>query len=128
MAGTGETIWNVTARETTAGAPEQDLSISLNGAAGAGSVAVPASSELQITDITVGSADLCNFRVQQTNDGGATWFDLMPLRLPADGNIGQSLNTPLVIQGGANVALRVRAETPNGAALASASLQGVLRV
>jgi hypothetical protein len=127
MAGSGEVIWNVTARETTAGAAEQDLSISLNGAVGAASVAIPDGSQLQITDNNVNCVDVANFRLQQTNDGGGSWFDLMPLRLPGDGNIGQSLNTAIVVDGGSNVAIRVRAETPNGAALVGASLQGVLR-
>ncbi|HKZ39371.1 MAG TPA: hypothetical protein VJ044_00325 [Candidatus Hodarchaeales archaeon] len=124
---TSQTPQNITGRQTTAGAAEETVLLSLNGAVAAATVAVAAGSQLVISDVIVNAAATANFRIQQANDG-VTFFDLVPLRLPADGNVGQTYGTGITVTGGTAVVVRVRAETTGGAALVGVNLQGTLNM
>ena len=124
---TSQTPQNITGRQTTAGAAEETVLLSLYGAVAAATVAVAAGSQLVISDVIVNAAATANFRIQQANDG-VTFFDLVPLRLPADGNVGQTYGTGITVTGGTAVVVRVRAETTGGAALVGVNLQGTLNM
>lgn len=114
------TIRNYTGRVATAGAAEETYNLSLNGAAAAATQAVPAGTNLFITDIASHANQITNYRLQQANDG-ATFFDLDIIRHAADGYIARTLKTPIRVIGGANVVIRARIETPGGVAVIGAS-------
>jgi len=114
------TIRNYTGRAATAGAPEETYNLSFNGAAAAATQAVPAGTNLFITDVASHGNQITNYRIQQTNDG-LTWFDLDIVRHAADGYIARTLKTPIRVIGGANVSIRARIETPGGVAAIGAS-------
>jgi hypothetical protein len=117
---------NITGRAASGGAGEQDLDLSVNGAAPAASVAVVADTILTIADIDISCDDVMNFRLQQSNNGGGDWFDLIPLyRLPLTGgaNLGRSLGAAIQVVGGANVLIRVRVDTPDGDFTVAVTLQ-----
>ncbi len=119
---------NISGRATTAGAAEETLNLSVNGAVAAATVAVPAGSTLDISDITatgVAAGAPIRFRIQQTNDGAA-FFDILELNLAAEGTIAQELQRSLHIIGGANVAIRARVTTFGGASLVSVNMQASL--
>lgn len=114
----------ITGRATTAGAPEETLNLTLDAVAAAATIAVGAGTILVISDVIVSAEAAANFRLQQANDG-ATWFDIALWRQPADGSGGVTgLGTPLRVTGGALVAIRMRAETPGGAAAVTATIRG----
>jgi hypothetical protein len=113
----------ITGRQTTAGAGEETLQLSLDGAAAANTVAVGAGVFLVITDWIVSAGAAANFRLQQANDG-ITFFDVALWRQPADGSGGVSaLGMPIRVTGGATVVIRTRAETPGGAAAVTTTLR-----
>jgi hypothetical protein len=118
-----KTVRSVTGRQTTAGAAEETVLISLDGSAPAASISLGVGTSLTVTDWVATATAAANFRFQQTNNG-STWFDLFMLRLAADGTVGVSnMGVGIVVNGGANVAIRVRAETPAGAAAVTTSLR-----
>ena len=117
-----KTTRSITGRATTAGAPEETLNLSLDGAVAAATVAVAANTVLFMTDWTVTSLAAANFRLQETVDGVA-FFDLALLRVPADGTVGTDWRVGLRIAGGATAALRVRVETPAGAAAVTTTIR-----
>jgi hypothetical protein len=117
---------NLTGRQQSGGAGEQDLLLSVNGAGAAAATAVVEGTRLIINDIDLSCDDVVNFRFQQSNNGGGNWFDLIPLyRLPLVGgaNLGRSLGAAIRVDGGANVIVRARIDTPNGDFLVGATLQ-----
>jgi len=112
---------------STGGAPEVTINLRLDGAAAAASIAVGAGTTLIISDFVVTSAGVAaNFRLQQTNDG-ITFFDLLLLRVGVGGVVDTlaltELRSPVQVNGGATVAIRLRAETPAGAAVVSATIR-----
>lgn len=119
-----KTVRSITGRQTTGGAPEETVNLSLDGAVAAASISVAEGTSLTISDWVVTAVAAANFRFQQTNDG-ITWFDIFLLRVAADGTVGVSpFGVGLVVQGGTTVAVRVRAETTGGAAAVTTSIRG----
>lgn len=108
---------------TTGGAPEETLDLRLDGAAAAASIAVGVGTTLIISDLVLVGAAITNFRLQQTNDGIA-FFDLL-LATSAAGQtvILTELRSPLQVNGGTTVAIRMRVETPGGAAIVAATIR-----
>jgi hypothetical protein len=113
----GAQYQNITADEwTTAGAAEETVNASLDGAAPAASIAVANGRDLFVEDFKVstidGAAVPLLVKVQQSNDNGASWFTVDTLALPAEGNVGESLKAPIRFRGNATgVLLRFRART-----------------
>lgn len=119
-----KTVRSITGRQSTAGAAEETLNLSLDGAAPAASIAVGAGTTLTLSDWVVTAEAAANFRFQQTNDG-ITWFDIFLLRVAADGTVGVSpFGVGLVVNGGTTVAVRVQVETPGGIAAVTTSIRG----
>lgn len=121
MAEVGATVHSITGRQTTAAAAEEPLLLILDGAAPAGSIAVPAGTTVIITDVMPGGDSTTMYRIQQTNDG-VTWFDVALFEITGTVSGGVSTpiynyNTGIVINGGPTVAFRVQVETPAGANL-----------
>jgi hypothetical protein len=124
MSSDKETVRSITGSQTTAGAAEETLNLTLDGAAPAASIAVGTGSTLTISDWIVTCEGAGRFRLQQTNDG-ITFFDIFLLRAGADGTVGVTdLGVGLVVNGGATVAVRVRVQTPSGALAVTTSLRG----
>jgi hypothetical protein len=119
----GKTVRSITGSQTTAGAAEETVNLTLDGGAPAAAIAVGVGSTLTITDWIVTTEAPARWRFQQANDG-VTFFDIFLLRSAADGTIGVNLGTGIVVNGGANVLVRVRVETPAGAAAVTTSLRG----
>jgi hypothetical protein len=118
-----KTVRSITGNQTTAGAAEEDVLLTLDGAAPAATIAVGVGSALTLTDLIVTAESPARWRFQQANDG-VTFFDIFLLRSAADGTVGVALGTGIVVNGGASVLVRVRVETPAGAAAVTASLRG----
>jgi len=118
-----QTVRAITARQTTAGAAEETLQLSLDGAAAANQIAVAAGTTYYLTDVMLTGAAAAELRVQQTNDGVA-WFDLTTLYIAATGMAGVDFRTPPKITGGAAVAFRTRVTTAGGAAAVTATIRG----
>lgn len=118
-----KTVRSITGRQTTAGAAEETLLLSLDGSAPAATISLGIGESLTVTDWVATATGAANFRLQQTNDG-ITFFDLFMLRLAADGTVGVSnLGVGIVVNGGATVAVRIRVETTGGAAAVTTSLR-----
>ena len=117
------TVRSITGSQTTAGAAEETVAISLDGSAPAASVAVAAGTTLLISDWVCTATNAASWRLQQANDG-VTWFDTFLLRQPTDGTVGVSeFGTGIKIVGGPTVAIRVRTTTPGGATAVTTSLR-----
>ena len=114
---------SITGRQTTAGAAEETVLLSLDGSAPAALVAIPADQEMIISDWTVTAEAAGRFRLQQTTDG-VVFFDIYLLRVATDGTVAVvGLSTPLHIAGGPTTAIRIRVETPAGASAVMTSLR-----
>jgi len=120
-----QTPYNMNGGGNTAGAAEETLNMSLNGAAGAAATAVAANTRFNISDVCFSGAAATNFSIQQTNDGVA-WFDIYQTRLAAAGTIHVTLGTAITVTGGAAVSVRMRVETPGGAAAVTSFIGGTL--
>ena len=118
-----KTVRSITGRQTTAGAPEESVLLTLDGAAPAATIAVGVDATLTITDWIVTTQAAANWRFQQTTDG-VTWFDIALLRSASDGTIVVHVGTGLVVNGGTLVAVRIRVETPGGAAAVTTTVRG----
>jgi hypothetical protein len=123
----GITTDSITVFQTTAGAAEETALLSLNGAAAAVSLSVPAGTTLSISDANFSGVALSDWRIQQANDGVA-FADVGLYSAPAS-SVGQAslgFRTGLVVNGnsGTNVLIRVRVTTPGGAAAVTATLRG----
>ena len=118
-----KTVRSITGRQTTAGAAEETVLLTLDGAAPAASIAVGVDATLTVTDWIVTSEAAARWRFQQTNDG-VSWFDIALLRGASDGTIGINVGTGLVVAGGSLVAVRVLVETTGGATAVTTTLRG----
>lgn len=114
---------SITGLQTTGGAPEETLNLSVDGALAAASIAVPLGTILAITDIIPSGAAASRFRIQQSNDGGVGWFDVLVSIIAAAACPSVNLNAPIKIIGSATTLIRARVETPGGAALVSLTLR-----
>lgn len=115
---------DISGLQTTAGAAEETVDVSLNGAAPAASIAVLDGQKLQITDILASARAEAVFQIQI--DRGSGFVTSLTSIIGASGNSGTvDLGTPLTVVGGAAVFLRVRVTTPAGAALVAISMLGI---
>lgn len=114
--------------EGSVGPGEGTVNLSQEGSTPAASIPVHDGQRLVITDFLISSSlAACEFIIQQTQDGGATWHDVVVQRtITADSGL-EALESPRVVKGGVNTAIRVRA-TPDGGAVSdvSATLLGRL--
>lgn len=114
--GATKSVRSITGGVITSGTLEEAVPLVMDGV-GAAAIAVPAGTNVVITDIIVGGLAESMWRIQQTNDG-VTWFDIALFNISAASVTStpqHSFNTGLVINGGASVAFRARVETPGGA-------------
>lgn len=104
--------------EDTIGAAEQSINLSLDGSVPAVTIAVGVDVLLLINDFIVCGEDAVEsrFRLQQSNDGGGSFFDIALARVGQNDTNPQTYETPLRVVGGAGVLLQVRAETISGIA------------
>lgn len=117
---------NLVGLQVTAGAAEETVNLSVNGAVAAATVPVAANTVLTLTDTILSGDAITEFRLQQTTDG-TTFFNIIPLiHVAATTNVTNTLTTPLQIIGGVDVAIRARARTPGGAADVAVLIQGIL--
>lgn len=125
MANDTVTVRSITGRQTTAGTAEETVLLTLNGAAPVASIPVPMGTVLIITDWDVCSPSNGEWRLQQTNDG-ATFFDIGLADVPGFGvtpTQSYAPRTGWVINGGTNVAVRVRVTTPGAASLVTTTIR-----
>lgn len=120
-----ETVRSITGLATTAGAAEETLPLTFDATVAAASIAVAAGTTLTVGSLHFTSVALANWRIQQSNDGGSTWFDILLTSSPATtvGTTNVSANPGLVVTGGTQVSIRCRVTTPGGAAAVTATLR-----
>jgi hypothetical protein len=123
----GLTVNSLTSFVTTAGAAEQTANLTLDAAAAAATIAVPAGATLSISDANFSGVALANWRLQQANDG-VTFFDVALFSSPAStvSQASSKFQTGVVVNGnsGTNVVIRLRVTTPGGAVAVQAALRG----
>src|ERR1700687_2495145 len=108
---------NMTGRVTTAGSGEQTLPIGVDFSAPVSAVQVPAGVSLEITDWVVCASAGSIFRIQQSDDGGLTWYNRAVGRVVGGGPSKYiKFQTPITIVGSATAQMRLRVTTPLGAA------------
>jgi hypothetical protein len=106
-----------TGRVLTLGVAEQTLPIGVDFIAPASAVNIPLGVTWNITDWVVCASAGTIFRIQESDDGGITWYDRVIARVPGFGPSEDfGFETPISIVGGAEVQMRLRVTTPNGAA------------
>jgi hypothetical protein len=110
---------------TTAGTAEETVQISADGAAAADTYPIAAGKRLDLDVIQFTAEAAARFKVQKTTDG-LTWYTIHPWRQPQDGSTGVAQESLIPIVGGANVAIRARAQTPGGAAVVTVSIHASL--
>jgi hypothetical protein len=120
-----KTTRDITGRATTAGAAEETLDLELDGAAAASNVAIP-SGTLVVSDWIVTAEAAARFRLQRSDDSGSSWYDVALLRVPSDGTVGLELKITIAYEGSADTLLRVRVETPGGAAAVTTTIRSYL--
>lgn len=113
--GEAKTVRNIVGTVNTGGTAEQNLALSLDGATGAGSIAVAAGTDLIISDLILAADERVNlWRLQQTNNG-SDFFDIGLWELPSvsGGTSSRTYSYPMGfrINGGADVAFRMRVQT-----------------
>jgi hypothetical protein len=119
-------VRSITGRQTTAGAAEETMLLTLDGATPAASIAIPTNTRLFISDVMPGANAIAHYRLQQTNDG-INFFDIALFEVVSASSTSATrnytYNTGLLVQGGASVAVRVRVTTPGGAVLSYCTLR-----
>ena len=122
------TVFTLTGLATT-GATEEVMDISANAATPASTFAVSAGTTLQVTDFDVAAdGGLTIFKLQYTTNG-TDWFTAAGLDVTGLGTsswVKANPATPWWITGGANVAIRITATTPDGAIPVTGVLMGLL--
>ena len=120
-----KSVRSITGLATTAGAAEETLNLTFDATAAAATIAVAAGTALTIGTLHFASVALANWRIQQSNDSGSTWFDIFLTSSPATtvGTTNTSVNPGLVVSGSATTLVRCRVTTPGGAAAVSATLR-----
>jgi hypothetical protein len=124
MANDIETVLSIAGRHTTAGAAEETVIVNVDGVVGP--ILVPANQSLIISDWAICAPVATQWRLQQSNDG-VTFYDIALGAIPGATDSPTLLihpRTGWVVVGGANVSLRVRAETPGGASVVTTTLRG----
>lgn len=119
-------ISSISGNQTTAGSTAEDINLQSGGSTPAATFAVTAK-DLQITDLSVACEDVGTpawFYLEQSNDGGSTWFLLHASHVPGGGSYGQDFDTPILIEKGGQVQLRCRVQT-DAAAEVAVSMQAI---
>lgn len=123
-----KTVINLTARQTTAGAAEETVQLSLNGAAAANTIAVAANTRLFISDVILGGLGAAGWKIQQADDG-VTFYDIARFDTPTNtgassgGSNVYSFYPALVVTGSSTCVIRLRGTTAGGAAAVIATLR-----
>lgn len=118
------TVRSITGRQTTMGAAEETVLLSLNGAAPTASIVVRAGTVCVISDWGVCAGAPTEWRLQQNN--GLGFFDIGLAKVPGIGvnpTKLYSVRTGWVIQGGPLVAFRVRVSTPAGPTMVTTTIR-----
>lgn len=122
------TTFTLTGLATT-GATEEVMDISVNAGTPAGTVPISSGTTLKITDFDVAAdGGLAVFKLQYTSDG-TNWFTAGALDVTGLGTsswVKAGPTTPWWFDGGANVAIRITATTPDGAIPVTGVLTGLL--
>jgi hypothetical protein len=107
---------NITGRGTTSGAAEQTLPLTLGTAAPAATLAVPQGETWMISDWIICAPPAGTIhRIQQSNDGGLSWFNKAVARVIGSGPSKVfRFRTPIKVKGGPAVLVRARVTTPPG--------------
>lgn len=107
---------NITGRATTAGAAEQTLPLVLGTAAAAAFLPVPEGQTWMISDWIICAPPAGTIhRIQQSNDGGLSWFNKAVARVIGSGPSKIfKFRTPIKVKGGPLVQVRARVTTPPG--------------
>lgn len=118
----------VTGLQTTAGTAEETLNLALDGAAPAASLAVPAGQKWAISDLEICVlSTIVELLLQESRDGGATWFNHFVTRFDTALNNSQSrqfsFKSPIGIVGAANKLFRARVRTPQGAQIVTFTMR-----
>lgn len=105
---------SISGSQSTGGATEETVNLSIDGSAPAASIAVAPGLELILSGWVVTAEGAARFRLQQ--DNGSGFYDIAFLRVSADGTVGLTDYgaVPIRIPGGVGVSFRVRVETPSG--------------
>lgn len=107
---------SMTGRDTTAGAAEQTLPIGVDYEAPASALQVPVGMSLEITDWVVCAPSATIWRIQQSDDGGVSWYDRAIARVPGSGPSQHfKFQTPINVIGADGTQIRLRVTTPAGA-------------
>lgn len=117
---------SITANAATAGAAEQTVDLSLDGAAAAAAVNVPADEQWEISDLVIEVPNITRFLLQQSNDNGANWFNVWIGRSTTGPSKALKRRSPVRVDGigvgASQVQLRLRAETTGGAGVVRMTL------
>jgi hypothetical protein len=118
----------MTARVTTGGGAEQNLPLSLDGAAPAATIPVPAGQKWEISDVEVCvTSNTVQLLLQESRDNGVTWFNHFACRFNTTLNNSNSrqfsFKSPIRIDGAANKLFRARVRTPQGALLVMVTIR-----
>lgn len=107
---------NITGRGVTVGAAEETLPLALGLNPAAASLPVLAGSTWMISDWVICSPPAGTIhRIQQSNDGGLSWFNKAIARVVGTGPSKVfRFRTPIKVKGGAAVLVRARVTTPPG--------------
>jgi hypothetical protein len=114
---------NLVGSQTTAGAAEESVLLSLDGAVGAATIGVTAGTTISVSQILTTAAADASWAFQRSTDAGATWITCAFLNtdVSVDTFRQVTLSQPVVIVGGTAVLIRMRVTTPGGAAAVTCS-------
>jgi len=118
------TIRNVVGDITTAGALQQTVNLSIDGAVAAASISVADGRQVSISSIITTAAADASWRLQRTVDGVA-WIDcaLFNTDVSVDTQRTVTFAVPVEIIGSATAGFRMRVTTPGGAAAVTCSFE-----
>jgi len=106
---------SVTGMQVTAGAAEETLLLTVDGAAPAAAIAIPEGTQFVLTDwMLCAPTPTVRGRLQQSNDNGANWFDLAVAILPGGLTRRVGFKNPIKIVGAVNRLFREVIQTPGG--------------
>ena len=120
---TGISSVSIVGVEDAQAAGENPLLLSRDGSTPAAFIPIPAGETLVIGDWINAAEALCPMRLQKSVDGGATWFDMALMRTGANDSNKMDLNSPIVVEGGAQVQIRVLADPASGPSFVSSTLR-----
>lgn len=109
--------------EDAQAAGENPLLLSRDGSTPAAFIPVPAGETLVIGDWINAAEVLTPMRLQKTVDGGLNWFDVALMRTGANDSNKMDLDSPVVIEGGADVQIRVLANPASGPSFVSSTIR-----